>query len=140
MSLIDTFSISASGLTAQRLRLQTISSNMANAQTTRAEDGGPYRRKVPVFEAQINNFGDMLDKNLARVKVTDVIEPDTPVNRVYDPGHPDAGADGYVDFPNVNIMEEMVDMMNASRTYEANTNVVDSTKQMANKALEIGRL
>ena len=140
MSLIDTFSISASGLTAQRIRLQAISSNMANVQTTRTPEGGPYRRRVPVFETQSNSFGDMLEKNLARVQVTDIIEPTGAGNRVFDPDHPDSDQDGYVDFPNVNILEEMVDMMNTSRTYEANTNVVDSTKQMATKALELGRL
>ena len=82
MNLIDTFSISASGLTAQRIRLQSISSNMANAQTTRTPEGGPYRRRVPVFETQANSFGDMLEQNLARVQVTDIIEPNTPANRV----------------------------------------------------------
>ena len=140
MDLIDTLSISASGLTAQRVRLQTVASNMANARTTRTEDGGPYQRRMPVFEAQSNSFGGVLEKNLARVQVTEIEADQGDPMRMYDPGHPDADEFGYVDYPNVNVLEEMVDLMTTARTYEANTKVVNTTQDMASTALEIGRL
>jgi flagellar basal-body rod protein FlgC len=140
MDLIDTLSISASGLTAQRLRLQTVASNMANARTTRTAEGGPYRRQMPVFEAKSDGFEGMLGKSLARVEVTEIKSDDSDPVRVFDPGHPDADEFGYVDYPNVNVLEEMVDLMTTARTYEANTNVVNTTQDMASTALEIGRL
>ena len=140
MDLLDTFQITATGLSAQRLRLQTVASNMANARTTRTEEGGPYARKMPVFEAQAEDpFGDRLDQALHSVKVTEVVSSDDEPVRVYDPGHPDADGDGYVAYPDINILEEMVDLMTTSRTYEANANVLDVTDTMANTALEIGR-
>ena len=140
MDILDTLRISASGMTAQRVRLQTVASNMANARTTRTEEGGPYRRQVPVFEAvEKDVFGNMVEQNLSRVSVTDIEETDEPNLRVYDPGHPDAAEDGYVEYPNVNLLEEMVDMMTTSRTYEANASVVETTYEMAMNALEIGR-
>jgi len=140
MNLLDTLQVTASGLTAQRLRLQTVASNMANARTTRTEEGGPYRKQVPVFEAVRDDpFGSDLDRAMARVEVVGVIESDDPPVMVHDPGHPDADSEGYVAYPNVNILEEMVDMMTTARTYEANANVLDVTDTMANTALEIGR-
>jgi flagellar basal-body rod protein FlgC len=140
MNLLDTLQVTASGLTAQRLRLQTVASNMANARTTRTEEGGPYRKLVPIFEAVRDDpFGSDLDRAMARVEVIGVVESDDPPVMVHDPGHPDADADGYVAYPNVNILEEMVDMMTTARTYEANANVLDVTDNMANTALEIGR-
>ena len=140
MNLLDTLQVTASGLTAQRLRLQTVASNMANARTTRTEEGGPYRKQVPVFEAVRDDpFGSDLDRAMARVEVIGVIESDDPPVMVHDPGHPDADSEGYVAYPNVNILEEMVDMMTTARTYEANANVLDVTDTMANTALEIGR-
>jgi flagellar basal-body rod protein FlgC len=140
MDLIDTLSISASGLTAQRVRLQTVASNMANARTTRTAEGGPYQRRMPVFEAETEAFGGMLEKNLARVNVSEIKADDSDPIRVFDPGHPDADEFGYVDYPNVNVLEEMVDLMTTARSYESNTNVVKATQDMASTALEIGRL
>lgn len=140
MNLLDTFQISASGLTSQRVRLQTIASNMANARTTRTEDGGPYQRKLPVFEArQVNPFGDALEQAMAEPVVTEIIEDDAQPLMVFDPSHPDADPDGYVAYPDINLMEEMVDLMGTSRSFEANTKVVETTRQMANEALGIGR-
>lgn len=140
MNLLDTLQVTASGLTAQRLRLQTVASNMANARTTRTEEGGPYKKQVPVFEAVRDDpFGSDLDRAMARVEVMGVIESEDPPVMVHDPGHPDADADGYVAYPNVNVLEEMVDMMTTARTYEANANVLDVTDTLANTALEIGR-
>jgi flagellar basal-body rod protein FlgC len=139
MNLIDTLSVTASGLTAQRVRLQTVATNMANARTTRTEDGGPYRRRMPVFQAESDQFGTMLDQAISRVQVTEIAESDDPNVRVFDPGHPDADDNGYVEYPNVNVLEEMVDMMMTARTYEANTSVVQITRTMASQALELGR-
>ena len=140
MDLIDTLSISASGLSAQRVRLQTVASNMANARTTRTAEGGPYQRQMPVFEADNSGFSGALERNLARVDVTEIQSDDGDPLRVYDPGHPDSDEFGYVDYPNINVLEEMVDLMTTARTYEANTNVVNTTRDMASTALEIGRL
>ena len=142
MSLLDALGIAASGLTAQRIRLETVSSNMANARTTRTPDGGPYRRKVPVFEAAPvaeAGFGGALQRELARVEVRDIVAAGGETQFVYDPTHPDANADGYVEYPDVNVLEEMVDLMTTARTYEANTNVISVTMQMADSALNIGR-
>ncbi len=140
MDFLDVFSVSASGLTAQRVRLQAVASNMANARSTRTENGeGPYQRKLAVFQSEALNFDDELGAAMERVHVTDVVESQEPPTMVYDPGHPDADEDGYVAYPNVNILEEMVDMMTTSRMYEANTNVVRTTRQLADTALSIGR-
>jgi flagellar basal-body rod protein FlgC len=139
MDIIDTLNISGAGLSAQRIRIQAVASNMANARTTRTDGGGPYQRRVPVFEAEnINPFGTELERNLARVEVAS-IETYDDVERVFDPNHPDADADGFVAYPAINILEEMVDLMTASRSYEANLKVVESTTEMAMRALEIGR-
>ncbi len=140
MGLLDTLQITASGLTAQRLRLQTVASNMANARTTRTEEGGPYKKQMPVLEAiRDEPFGSEMDRALARVEVMGVVESNDPPVMVHDPGHPDADEDGYVAYPNVNVLEEMVDLMTTARTYEANANVLEMTDMMANTALEIGR-
>lgn len=139
--LLDTFNIAASGLTAERVRLQTIASNMANARATRMPDGsGPYRRQVPVFEARaVDPFGTELEQAIARVDVQGIKESAEAPIQVYDPSHPDADARGYVSYPSINILQEMVDMMSANRTYEANASVVDSTRTMALRALDIGK-
>ena len=138
MNMLDTLRISASGLTAQRVRLQSISSNMANARSTRTEGGEPYRRQMPVFQAvAADSFGSELAQQLSRVSVVDVVESQEDFRQVFDPGHPDADEDGYVQYPNVDIMKEMVDLMTTHRTYEANTNVVDTTYKMASMALMI---
>ena len=140
MNILDTLRISASGLTAQRVRLQAISSNMANARSTRTEEGTPYRRQMPIFQAvEANEFGSELAQQLSRVEVVDVERSEAPFRQVFDPGHPDADDDGYVKYPNVDILHEMVDLMNTSRTYEANSNVTETTYKMANQALELGR-
>ena len=138
--LLDTFNIAASGLGAERQRLQAIASNMANARTTRTAEGGPYQRKVTVFEAEsVDPFGDEMDRAAQRVQVTEVKSDGRPPVRVYDPGHPDADPEGYVLYPDINVLQEMVDLMTTSRTYEANANAVEATRDMALRALDIGR-
>ncbi|MBE6021726.1 MAG: flagellar basal body rod protein FlgC [Cellulosilyticum sp.] len=147
MSFFGSLDTSASGLTAQRLRLDVISQNMANASTTRTEDGGPYKKKNVVFE-QIQNevgtsFSSVLNKKRQSgnngVRVAQIVEDQSEGTLVYDPSHPDANAEGYVEMPNVNIIDEMVDMISASRSYEANVNSFNSMKSMFTKALEIGK-
>lgn len=140
------FRISSSGLTAQRKRLDSISSNIANVNTTRTPEGGPYRRKDVVFEAMTDtrNFGEILSStspqnDMQRVQVTDVVSDRGAPLMKYDPTHPDANADGYVAYPNINIMEEMANMIQATRAYEANVSALQATKDMALSALEIGR-
>ena len=139
MDFLDVFSVSASGLTAQRVRLQSVASNMANARSTRTETGGPYQRKMTVFQSEALGFDGALDQAMSKVHVTEVVASDEPPVLHYDPGHPDADDEGYVAYPNVNILEEMVDMMTTSRIYEANTNVVRTTRNLADAALQIGR-
>ncbi len=137
--------VSSSGLTAQRLRMNTIASNIANINTTRTPEGGPYRRKDVIFEAlpQTRNFGEILtsepDKNIQRVQVTDVAVDRGQPRLKYEPNHPDANAEGYVAYPNINMMEEMTNMIQAQRSYEANVSAMTATKDMALTALEIGR-
>lgn len=145
MDFMTGLRVSASGLTAQRMRMNAISSNIANANTTKTPEGGPYRRKEVVFEAmpEQRNFGEVLagkwGEDIDRVQVTD-IRPDRggPIMK-YEPNHPEANEDGYVAYPNVNVMQEMVDMIQASRSYEANVSALNTTKNMAMSALEIGR-
>jgi flagellar basal-body rod protein FlgC len=146
MSFFKAMNISSSGLAAQRVRMNVLSSNLANAQTTRGgPDGGPYRRQDVVFEAQPygNPFENMLDEHfqtqVTKVKVSDVHTDQSAPRRVFDPSHPDANKDGYVEMPNVQVMSEMVNMIAATRSYEANATALDSAKQMAVKAMEIGR-
>ncbi len=139
MDLIDTFNITASGLAAQRTRVQTSAANLANARTTRTEEGGPYQRRVPVFKtAPIDPFGSALDQELAMVEVAEIEVDTSPGQRIYDPAHPDADDEGFVMLPNVEILTEMVDLMSASRAYEANANVLDVTSDLAMRALRIG--
>ena len=112
--------------------------NIANARSTSTEAGEPYRRKMPVFKAITHNpFGSEIDKNLSRVEVVDIAKSQEDFRQVFDPAHPDADEEGYVRYPNVDILYEMVDMMTTSRGYEANTSAVETTYQMANLALEI---
>jgi flagellar basal-body rod protein FlgC len=139
------FEISASGMQAQRLRMSIISSNLANIQSTRTAEGGPYRRKEVIFTStplQESAFGAILNRattRVQRVRVTEVVEDGRAPQLVYNPGHPDANAQGFVAMPNINLMEEMVNLMTATRSYEANVTVLDAAKNMALKALEIGR-
>ncbi len=144
MSLFNSLRISASGLTAERLRLDVIADNLANVNTTRTAAGGPYRRKVAVLEERPNGFADLLGiQNASRmgggVRVAAIAEDTSPLPRVYNPGHPDADADGYVLMPNVNVVTEMVDMITATRAYEANVTAMNAAKQMALRTLDIGR-
>ena len=144
MNFLDSLAISSSGLSAQRLRMNLISSNLANVNTTRTETGEPYKRKDLVFEAaQPDAFKSLLDAELKDdgrgVKVAAVIEDNKPFIEKYDPGHPDADENGYIRLPNVNVVEEMVNMISASRSFEANATAVRATKDMAAMALDIGR-
>ena len=142
MSLFTGINVSASGLTAQRLRMNTISSNIANVNTTRTEDGGPYRRKMPVFAAkldnEIGNFTNESKQAGAGVEVTKIKESDKPPKLVYKPHHPDANEAGYVEMPNINITSEMTDIISATRSYEANVTALESAKSMAQSALKLG--
>jgi len=137
--------VSASGMAAQRMRMNTISSNIANINTTRTPEGGPYRRKDVVFEAMPDqrNFGEMVtvkpDEQVQRVQVTDVLSDRKAPLMKYEPDNPDANEEGYVAYPNINLMEEMANMIQASRSYEANVSAVQASKDMAMSALEIGR-
>ena len=142
--MADLFSVSASGMEAQRFRMNIIASNLANVETTRTESGRAYRRKDIVFAAQgEGGFGSVLQKAIdgaaPGVKVAGVIEDARPLKQVYEPAHPDADANGYVAFPNINVAEEMVNMIAASRSYEANVSAFKATREMALKALEIGQ-
>ncbi|GLC32347.1 flagellar basal body rod protein FlgC [Clostridium omnivorum] len=143
ISAFNSMRISASGLSAERLRLDTIASNIANVTTTRGENGQPYRRKVAVFQEnldnELNKQTGKYEEKLLGVKAVGVEEDKSPLRKVYDPTHPDADADGYVNMPNVNILNEMADMIAATRSYEANVNAMSAEKGMFMKALEIGR-
>ena len=145
MNFFDSLQTSASGLTAQRLRMNLVSSNLANTNTTRTEQGGPYLRKEPVFASKPvqTAFGEMLNAELGagltEVSVVDVINDSRKPILKFDPQHPDADAQGFVSMPNINVMEEMVNMMTASRSYEANVTAISTSKNMVLKALEIGR-
>lgn len=138
MSINQIFDIAGSGLAAQRLRVQLISSNIANVETTRTKAGGPYRRREAVFQAQDDGFGDALAAT--GVQVAGIRTSQEPFLSRYQPGHPDADANGMVQYPNVNPVEEMVDLTEASRGYEANIAVVRAAKGMAASALEILRV
>ena len=139
MDISTMFRISGSALGAQKQRLETIGQNLAGADVTRTAEGGPYRRQDVVFKT----FSDALSKAQGGggpKLVQASIQPDQrPFKEVYQPGHPDANPQGYVQMPNVNVMEEMVNMISASRSYEANVKVIGATKNMAAKALEIGQ-
>jgi len=144
MGMFGAIDAAASGMTAERLRMDVISNNLANVNSTRTAEGGPYRRQIVVFAPRAggSTFGQVLARNLdvgAGVRVVGITKDNTPLKMVFDPNHPDANADGYVAMPNVNVVAEMVDMMTATRAYEANVTAVNAAKGMAMKALEIGR-
>jgi len=151
MSFWNSLRISSSALEAQRIRLDTIANNIANAETTRTDEGGPYKRQEVVFrpEGESPTFASILASTRSRpphlneqvggVEVAEIVEDEDPGQLVYDPTHPDADEDGYVLYPNVNLVVEMTNMLSATRSYEANLAVVDAAKQMAIKALQIGR-
>ncbi len=145
MDLLTSLKISSSGLSANRKRMAAISSNIANAQVTRTAESGPYRPKEVVFgsEPVRNSFSEILegeiDAQAQSVHATEVISSNKPPKPKYDPTHPDADKKGFVYFPDVNVMTEMAEMISASRSYEANITAINTTKNMAMKALEIGR-
>ncbi|QOR68554.1 flagellar basal body rod protein FlgC [Cytobacillus suaedae] len=151
MTIFHSINTTSSALTAQRLRMDVVSSNMANVDTTRGKfvDGEwqPYRRKMVVTQENAGNFSSFLKTAVANsgsslgngVKVTKIAEDETPFKLVYNPDHPDANEDGYVQLPNVDPLKEMVDLISATRSYEANITVLNATKGMLMKALEIGK-
>ncbi|SFC61030.1 flagellar basal body rod protein FlgC [Clostridium uliginosum] len=135
MNAFSSMQISATGISAERLRMDTITSNMANASTTRSADGsGPYVRKIAVFQEALDE-----NRNSAGVKPVKIVKDNSPLRKVYDPNHPDADKDGYVTMPNVNVLNEMADMMVSKRAYEANVDTLTALKGMFSKALEIGK-
>lgn len=143
MSFLEILGVSASALSAQRLRMNAISVNLANVETTKTPEGGPYRRKEVVFSAQPvkKGFGDFLraaaGEQLYKVIAKVVENKNQTFKRVFDPGHPDADASGFVAKPDINLIEEMVEMLSASRSYEANVTAFNASKDMALRALEI---
>jgi len=145
MDILSGMRVSASGMAAQRMRMNTINSNIANVNTTRTPEGGPYRRKDVVLESMpdARSFGEILttqpQKDIERVQVTDVtVDRKAPLMK-YEPDHPDANEDGYVAYPNINLMEEMANMIMTTRAYEANVSAMNATKDMAMTSLELGR-
>jgi len=147
MGLLHSLRISGSALAAQRLRMDVVANNVANMETTRTADGGPYRRQTVVFQEQGREvaFRDFLHhasggwERGGGVEVRAVVEQDTPSRKVFDPAHPDADDEGYVLLPNIDIVTEMTDLTSASRAYEASVTVLNATKQLAMNALRIGR-
>lgn len=147
MDLFKIFSVSGSGMAAQRSRMTVVAGNLANAETTRTPDGGPYRRRDIIFQsaptdsefaAQLGELGE--NSNAAQgVEVVGVKQSSRPPRKIFDPNHPDANPDGYVSLPDINPMEEMVDMLSAVRSYEANLTTYNTTKSLIRKILDIGR-
>ncbi|MCA9596120.1 MAG: flagellar basal body rod protein FlgC [Myxococcales bacterium] len=141
LGVFSAMEVAASGLSAERIRMNTIAGNLANARTTRTAAGGPYKRVDPLFEAMTldRSGAASAGAGVSLVKVARLVEDQRPGQLVYEPGHPDANADGYVEYPNVNAVEEMVNMITASRAYEAGVTSIDTIKQMARSAIDIGR-
>lgn len=144
MNVFSAMEIISTSLTAQRTRLNLVASNLANAQTTRTEEGGPYRRKDPVFESEPiqNRFQGLLSDRLAEqaqgVRVTDIVTDQSEPQQVFDPSHPDADESGFVSYPNVNVTEEMVNMIMASRAYDAGATAMKAMGRVGRSALRIG--
>lgn len=130
--------VAASGLSAQRLRMNTIASNLANARTTRTETGQPYKRMDPLFIAKDLAGAGSAAQGIAKVEVPRIVRDNRPGTMVHDPSHPDADALGYVEYPNISVVEEMVNMITASRAYEAGVSSIQSIKSMARSAIDIG--
>ena len=146
MGMFDSLNVSATGLTAERLRMDVTAENLANAQTTRGADGQPYRRKEVLLQEAPGSFGASLSKAMnaggsqgGGVQVAGVVQDASPLKRVYDPGHPDADAQGYVSMPNVDTVTEMVDLIGASRAYEANVTAMQSAKSLFTKTFDLLR-
>ncbi len=141
MDFLISFEISASGLKAQRKRMDLISSNLANMETTRTQKGGPYRRKMVVMSTKspAGSFGNILSSEVEGVQIEDIVEDNSPFRKVFNPAHPDANDEGYLLKPNVDLIVETTNMLIARRTFEANIAAIKAARQMALKALEIGR-
>jgi len=145
MDFFTSMKMSATGLNAQTKRMNTISSNIANAETTRTPEGGPYRRKDAVFTTKElgmsfdQHLNNKIDEYVEGVEVAEIVQDERPARLVYNPSHPDANTEGYVAMPNINTVEEMANMISAQRSYEANVTAMAAAKSMAQKALEIGR-
>lgn len=141
MNFLVSFEISSSGLTAQRKRMDIIAGNLANIETTRTEKGGPYRRKLVVMSTKqpARDFSDILSFKVEGVQIDDIVEDKTPFKQVFNPAHPDANEEGYLLKPNVDLIVETTNMLIARRTFEANIAAIKAARQMALKALEIGR-
>ncbi|EGY25093.1 flagellar basal-body rod protein FlgC [Desulfovibrio sp. A2] len=145
MDFMTAIDIGASALSAERTNMNIISMNLANVKTTRTENGGPYRRKTTIMAAQdvddpfSKHMQGALDRELKGVRVMHVATDSRPMKRVYEPGHPDADQDGFVAYPDINVVEEMANLMTAQRGYEANVTTIDTVKAMYTKALEISR-
>ena len=149
MGMFDALNVTASGLSAERTRMDVVANNLANAQTTRGANGQPFRRQEVVLQAESQSFASVLSRNVGTmtepkgaprgVKVVDVAEDPTPNRRIYDPGHPDADANGYISLPNVNPVTEMVDLIASSRAYEANATAMQTAKQMFTKTVDLLR-
>tara|TARA_B100001146_G_C16137043_1_gene415031 strand:- start:116 stop:547 length:432 start_codon:yes stop_codon:yes gene_type:complete len=143
MDLIPGLQSSASALHAERIRMEVISQNIANANTTKAENGEPYRRQLVHFDTILRNKmgrpNDVASNNLSQVEATKIIEDSRPFREVYQPGHPDANKDGMVQYPNVHIHEEMADMISASRAYEANMAVIRTSRTLAMQTINMGK-
>jgi len=143
MDFFSAMEIISSGLSAERVRMNITASNLANAETTRTEEGGPYRRRDPIFAAKNleprEGFQSDLDQALQGVEVTEVVLDTDPPRLLFDPNHPDANPNGYVELPNVNMIEEMVNMMMAARSYEAGVSAMRSVVDMAQRALSVGK-
>ena len=145
MDFMTSIDIGASALKAERTHLNVISMNLANAKTTRTVDGGPYRRKEAIFkETEVDTpfskaMNSALDQEVKGVRVESIQNDRRPLKQVYEPGHPDADEEGYVSYPDINVVEEMTNMLSAMRAYEANVSTITTSKAMFTKALEIGR-
>lgn len=149
MGMFDALHVSATGLSAERTRMDVVANNLANAQTTRGPDGQPFRRQEVVLQSESSSFASVLSSEVGAkartngppkgVRVVEVSEDPTPNRRVYDPGHPDADDDGYISLPNVNPVTEMVDLIASSRSYEANVNAMQTAKQMFSKTVDLLR-
>ena len=140
MNFLVSLEISASGLYVQRKRMDVISSNLANIESTHTDSGGPYRRKMVVMSSRpVQDFNRILSLQIEGVQINDIVEDRSPFRRIFNPGHPDADENGYVFKPNVDLIVETTNMLMARRAFEANISAIKSTKQMALKALEIGR-
>lgn len=143
MSVFNSMRINASGLSLERLKMDIISTNVANVNTTRTEEGGPYRRKEVVFEESLleakNNINNNIENKSFGVKVTEIVEDEDNQEFIYDPNHIDADINGYVETSNVNMVDEMIALLNTQRTYEANITALNSNKSILKKALEISK-